>query len=42
LSAIARKVYGDANRWQVIYDANKDAIGPDPGRIFPGQRLVIP
>lgn len=39
---IARRVYGDGGRWQEIYDANADTIGPDPNLIQPGQQLVIP
>ncbi|NUW30218.1 hypothetical protein HTZ77_02065 [Nonomuraea sp. SMC257] len=42
LETIAQKVYGDANRWREIYDANRDAIGPDPRNLRPGQILRIP
>jgi hypothetical protein len=44
LSKIAIIYYGDANKWLVIYDypKNRQTIGPDPNRIVPGQRLVIP
>lgn len=42
LSAIALSVYGDASKYQVIYDANKDVIGPDPNLIQPGQILTLP
>jgi LysM repeat protein len=42
LSKIAKKFYGDAGQWQKIYQANKAVIGPNPDRIFPGQKLVIP
>jgi LysM repeat protein len=28
--------------WQMIYDANRDVIGNNPNRIFPGQKLFIP
>jgi hypothetical protein len=42
LSSIARRVYGDPNMWVKIYQANRTTIGPDPGRIYPGQTLVIP
>ena len=41
LSGIAKQVYGRADRWQLIYQANRDRID-DPDRIFPGQVLVIP
>lgn len=42
LSVIAQKFYGDANSWQIIYDANRSVIGDNPDQIFPGQNLVIP
>jgi nucleoid-associated protein YgaU len=42
LSAIAAKVYGNANAWQDLYDANSDAIGSNPNLIHPGTELVIP
>ena len=28
--------------WKELYDANKDVIGDDPNKIFPGQKLRIP
>ena len=28
--------------WREIYEANKDVIGDDPDKIFPGQQLRIP
>jgi hypothetical protein len=42
LSKIAQKFYGDGNQWRKIYDANRDVIGPDPNKIFPGQVFTIP
>ncbi|MEV0196939.1 hypothetical protein [Nonomuraea sp. NPDC050691] len=39
---IAQKVYGDPERWREIYAANRDLIGPDPGKLKPGQILRIP
>lgn len=44
LGAIALKYYGHAAEpyWRVIYNANKDAIGANPGIIRPGTELVIP
>ena len=44
LSHIARKYYKNTARpyWMVIYEANKDVIGDDPGIIVPGQELNIP
>jgi nucleoid-associated protein YgaU len=41
LSAIAQREYGDANKWRVIFEANRGTIG-DPDRIQPGQVLTIP
>jgi len=40
-SKIAQEVYGQASRWQEIFEANKDQI-KDPGMIHPGQKLRIP
>ncbi|HEY4651261.1 MAG TPA: LysM peptidoglycan-binding domain-containing protein [Pontibacter sp.] len=42
LSKIAKKLYGNANAWTKIYNANKDKIGDNPDLIRPGQRLNIP
>jgi hypothetical protein len=39
---IAQKVYGDPDRWREIYNANRDIIGDDPRRVYPGQVLRIP
>lgn len=41
LSKIAKREYGDANKWPKIYDANRDSI-KDPNLIHPGQKLKIP
>jgi nucleoid-associated protein YgaU len=41
LSKIAKREYGNANKWQQIYDANRDIL-KDPDKIFPGQILRIP
>ncbi len=41
LAAIAMKVYGDANQWRRIYEANKAQLS-GPGNVRPGQVLVIP
>jgi nucleoid-associated protein YgaU len=41
LSKIAKREYGDANKWRTIYEANKDLI-KDPDLIYPGQELTIP
>ncbi len=42
LSKISERAYGDGNNFGVIYEANKNVIGPNPGSIFPGQILYIP
>ena len=41
LSAISKKLYGNANRWQEIFEANRDQLD-DPDLIHPGQTLRIP
>ena len=38
---IARKEYGDANKWPLIYRANQNKI-KNPNLIRPGQQLQIP
>jgi LysM repeat protein len=42
LPAIADQVYGDANQWTAIYDANRSTIGDDPNVIQVGTQLTIP
>ena len=41
LSKIAKEVYGDANQYNKIFEANKPMLS-DPDKIYPGQVLVIP
>jgi nucleoid-associated protein YgaU len=41
LSAIAKKLLGNANRYMEIFNANKDQLS-DPDKIKVGQKLVIP
>ena len=41
LSGIAKRVYGDANQWKKIADANKDKIH-NKNRIIVGMVLTIP
>jgi nucleoid-associated protein YgaU len=41
LSAISKRVYGDANKYQKIFDANKPML-KDVNKIYPGQVLRIP
>ncbi len=42
LFSIAQRAYGDGNKFNVIYEANKDVIGPDPNVLIPGQVIFIP
>jgi nucleoid-associated protein YgaU len=41
LSKISKTQYGDANRYMVIFEANKPML-KDPDKIYPGQTLRIP
>lgn len=41
LSKIAKEMYGDANKYPVIFEANKPML-KDPDKIYPGQVLRIP
>jgi len=41
LSKIAQQHYGDANRWQELFEANREVI-KDPDKIYPGQRIRVP
>lgn len=41
LSKIAKKMYGDAKLYKVIFEANKPML-KNPNMIFPGQSLRIP
>jgi nucleoid-associated protein YgaU len=42
LSKIAKSLMGDAKKWRVLYEANKDVVGSNPDLIHPGQVLKIP
>jgi nucleoid-associated protein YgaU len=42
LSHIALHYYGDAAKWNLIYDANRAVIGPSPNMIRVGLRIQIP
>ena len=42
LSKIAKHHYGDAAKWQQIYEANKALIGNNPDLIEVGQVLTLP
>lgn len=41
LSAIAKQFYGDANKYNLIFEANKPML-THPDKIYPGQNLRIP
>ncbi len=41
LSAVAKKYYGNANRYNEIFEANKPMLS-HPDKIYPGQNLRIP
>jgi nucleoid-associated protein YgaU len=41
LSAISQKYYGDANKYNQIFEANREVI-KHPDKIYPGQQIRIP
>lgn len=41
LYALSRSYYGNANKWRLIYNANKDILG-DNNMLIIGQKLTIP
>jgi LysM repeat protein len=41
LSRISKDVYGNANQYMKIFEANRDVLS-DPNKISPGQTLKIP
>ncbi|VTU13661.1 LysM domain/BON superfamily protein [Variovorax sp. SRS16] len=41
LSAISKQYYGDANKYNAIFEANKPML-TSPDKIYPGQKLRIP
>lgn len=41
LGGIAKKYYGNAGKYPVIFEANRPMLS-DPDKIYPGQKLVIP
>jgi nucleoid-associated protein YgaU len=41
LSKISKQMYGDANKYNVIFEANKPML-TSPDKIYPGQMLRIP
>jgi nucleoid-associated protein YgaU len=42
LQSIAEEQYGDAGEWPKIYQANRDAIGPNPDALVAGTTLELP
>lgn len=42
LYRIAQKYYGSGLKWTLIYDANRDIIGPDFNKLVVGKTLTIP
>ena len=42
LSNIAQRAYSDGSQFTLIYEANKNVIGPNPNNLLPGQILYIP
>lgn len=41
LSQISQQYYGTSRQWQKILNANRDTL-PDPNRLTPGLKLIIP
>jgi len=42
LMLIARQIYGSADRWTAIYEANQHIIGSNPNVVRAGQQLTLP
>jgi LysM repeat protein len=42
LTKIARAYYNDVSLWRLIYDTNRQTIGPNPNALRVGMRLTIP
>ena len=42
LSGLAAKHYGTVKYWPLLWDANRNVVGPNPNRISPGMRLSVP
>lgn len=42
LMGIAHLVYGNADRWTAIYEANRHIIGSNPNVVRAGQQLAMP
>jgi nucleoid-associated protein YgaU len=41
LTSIAQKYYGDASKWEKVFDANRDTL-PSSNALQVGQKLKIP
>lgn len=41
LYSIAKRIYGDASKWRLIYDANRDQLS-NPDAVWVGMKLVVP
>lgn len=41
LLEIARRIYGSADRWPTIYEANRQIIGTNPNIVRSGQQLLL-
>lgn len=41
LYTIAKRFYGDGERYREVHNKNRDKIGPDPDLIYPGQVLQL-
>jgi len=41
LSEISYKYYGSANKWQIIFDTNRNVI-KDVNKLKPGTKIIIP
>lgn len=42
LFLIAKRYYGNGEKWSTIYNANKKVIGKNPNKLKAGMKLVIP
>lgn len=42
LYRIAKMELGSGSKWKSIYDLNAKAIGPDPNKLVPGTKLIMP
>lgn len=41
LSVLSMKMYGTYHMWPLIYDLNREVIGPNPNRVPPGVKLML-